>query len=194
MTSHIPETVAARAAGVLFAASFGSLWMTMGLAAIGRLNLLSGALVLAVLTTLVLSALCLRRRAAGHITTTRDEAADRQLKRSFQRVNAAQYVAIPFVILGMNLLHRPQWIAPGIAIIVGLHLFPLARLFRNPAHNLTGSALIAWAIYTMAMLPLAAVPSCSAVGTAAILWLSATYHLLVSRSSLATVAAEAQPA
>ena len=186
MNSHTPETVAARAIGVLFAAGFGALWMAMGLAAMHRLNLLSAALILAVLLTLVLSALCLRRRAETHITTTRDEAEDRQVQRTFHRVNAAQYGAIPFVILGMNLLHRPEWIAPGIAIVVGLHLFPLARLFRNPAHNLTGSALIAWAVFSMAVLPNAFIPSRSAIGVAAILWMSATYHLLVSRAALPT--------
>lgn len=178
------ERVAGRAYGVMFFTGFGSFWLLLGLGAMHRLNWVTGALVAAVLLALVLPALCLQRRAQAELPHQRDEADAARVKRAFNRVNAAQYVAIPFVILAMNLLERPEWIAPGIAIVVGLHLFPLARLFANPANNITGTALIAYAIFAMAALPRAEVPSWAPLGTAAILLVSATYSLLVSRAAL----------
>ncbi len=194
---HSAERIAGRAYGVMFFAGFGSLWMLLGLAAMHRLNWLTGTLILAVLLTLVLPALCLRRQAnarRGAGSATEDDVArERRVRRAFNRINAAQYVAIPFVILCMNLLRRPEWIAPGIAVVVGLHLLPLAQLFRTRANYITGAALIAYAVFTMAALPRAAVPSLAQLGTAAILLVSVACSLLGSRAAL-TAQAQSQPA
>lgn len=179
------ERIAGRAYGVMFFAGFGSLWMLIGLAAMHLLNWATGALVVAVLLALVLPAMCLERRAQAGRPAVREDAEHRRVQRTFHRINGAQYVAIPLVIAGMNLLHRPEWIAPGIAIVVGLHLLPLARLFRNPANSVTGAALIAYGLFSMAVLPRAEAPSLGALGAAAILLGSATYTLLASRATLA---------
>ncbi len=187
------ERIAGRPSGIMFLAGFGSLWMLTGLDAGHMLNWISGVLVLAVLLALVLPALCLQRRAEAKRPATRDETEERRLRSAFRRVNVAQYVAIPFVIAGMNLLHRPAWIVPGIATVVGLHMLPLARLFGNAANYVTGTVLIGYAAFSMAVLPSAAVPSISALGTAAILLVSATYTLLTSRAAL-TARGEMQPA
>lgn len=180
------DRIAGQAYGAMFFAGFGSLWLLMGFGFLHQLNCLVGALVLVILFALLLPALCLGRRAAANRpagpATAIEAVREREVERTFHRVNAAQYVAIPLVILGMNLLHRPEWIAAGIAVVVGLHLFPLARLFGNPTHNITGSALVVYAFFCIAALPRAAVASSSAFGTAAILLLSATYTLLRSRA------------
>jgi hypothetical protein len=43
------------------------------------------------------------------------------------------------VVLSLNLAHRPKAISPAIAIIVGLHFFPLAGLFGASLYYATGT-------------------------------------------------------
>ena len=66
---------------------------------------------------------------------------------------------------------------PAIATIVGLHLFPLARAFRYPMHYVTGTLLVLWSAASVFILPRENVASMGALGTSAILLLSAAYTL-----------------
>ena len=179
------DRIAGRAYGVMFFASFGSLWVLLGLAAMHRLNDIAAALVIVVGLALLLPAICLHRRAEKQQPAVQDQAEAQEVRRTFLRINGAQYIAIPLVILAMNLLHRPQWIAAGIAVVVGLHLLPLARLFHNPANFVTGAALIACAVFTMAVLPLAEAPSLGALGSGTILLVSAGSSRVSRRAALA---------
>ena len=179
------DRIAGRAYGVMFFAGFGSLWLLIGLAALHQLNYVTGALIAAFGLALLLPAICLHRRAEKHQPAAQDQAEAQQVRRAFLRINGAQYVAIPLVILAMNLLHRPEWIAASIAVVVGLNLLPLATLFHSPAHRITGTALIAYAVFTMAVLPLAEAPSLGALGSGAILLVSATHSLRSSRAAFA---------
>jgi hypothetical protein len=174
------EAISGRATGVLFFAGFGSLWLYNGLSAMHALNFITATAIVAVLAALVVPAVLLLRSAAGAEGATPESA---EMKRAFHRVNAMQWIAILASVVLFSLLQRQEFLVPVITFIVGLHLFPLARLFHYPAHNVTGSLLVLWAIAVVALFDGSAMPSIGAVGTAAILLGSAAWALV--RASLA---------
>ena len=155
--------------GVMFLAFFGTWWMLTGLNGILGIKL---SLLLAVVVGASLFA-------AGWRQSQREaRQPDARRAKVFRDVNMAQWGGIVGLLVVLNLVHHVEWIMPGIMAIVGLHFFPLAKLFHNQSHYLTGSALVLLA----ATYPLVAAqgPS-SAVGpivAALILWLSAATSLL----------------
>ncbi len=105
-------------------------------------------------------------------------------------------IAIEFGLLGAaNVVlahrHHTEWVMPLIAIVVGLHFFPLARLNHNPLWYATGGALCMLVVVTVLVWPTSAnlrvfgaAPTNTwhfviATGCAVIFWLtSATSALL----------------
>ena len=77
----------------------------------------------------------------------------------------------------LGIFHLPEFIVPAIAPIVGLHLFRLARVFRYPIHYVTGTLLVLWSAGLVLTPPQEKLPSVGALGTAAILLVSAAYNL-----------------
>ena len=78
-------------------------------------------------------------------------------------------------LLSLGIFHLPEFIVPAIATIVGLHLFPLARVFHYPLHHATGTLLVLWSAGVVLTLPHEKLPSVGALGTAAILLVNAAY-------------------
>ena len=44
----------------------------------------------------------------------------------------------------VGIFHLPEFMVRAIATIVGLHLFPRARVFHYPIHYVTGMLLVLW--------------------------------------------------
>ncbi len=142
MVHEMDATLARRSIGAMFFAAFGGAWIAFwAYRAFGQ-NLL--AVGLAVLGTAVLFLLCYRRYRGhrGVLQSLQDRAGQKRVQRRFYLVNAVQWVALMLVanVLVANGLER--WVIPAIIGIIGLHFVPLARLFANPYHYLTGAALI----------------------------------------------------
>jgi hypothetical protein len=186
---HTAEAISGRATGALFFSGFGSLWLCTGLAAMHRLNIVSGAAAAIVLILLVLWAVRLLQLVSKAPKTGMDAEREKEIKRTFGRVNTIQWIAIPVAVVAMNIVHRPEWIVPAIATIVGLHLFPLARLFRYPAHYVTGTLLVLWSVGAVVVLHREDIPSTGALGTAAILLLSSLYTLTLAERAAKNVLA-----
>lgn len=96
----------------------------------------------------------------------------------FNAVNIIQWVSVATAVIILNVLHLTAYIVPAIAVIVGLHLFPLAQAFRYPQHYVTGSCLVLWPMGCLVTLPQEKVSGVCAVGTGVILLLSAAATLL----------------
>ena len=64
---------------------------------------------------------------------------ERRIGRRFGLINAVQWGAIIAAIIVLNVIHRTGFIAPAIAVIVGIHFFPLAAVFRQPSYYATGT-------------------------------------------------------
>ena len=197
------KALSSRAIGVLFFTGFGAIWMTNGLAATHRLNPISLAAIVAIAAALAVPAIRLLRLAAGNAARPRlplDESArhteiasEAEIKRTLRRVNTMQWVAIIATIVLLNVMQKVEYLAPVITFIVGMHLFPLATLFRYPAHNVTGSLLVLWAIANTATLSPQMMPSTGALGTATILLGSAAYTIYsASRAARMMTAANLQ--
>lgn len=62
--------------------------------------------------------------------------------RTFLLVNVGQVVLILVAVFGLTRLGVPEFIAPAVAVVVGLHFLLLARAFAVPLYLPTGLALV----------------------------------------------------
>jgi hypothetical protein len=168
--------VRGRVTGALFFVGFGALWFGLGLRAVGR----GGwpfVVVLVVAGLLIAWAVWVLRLAASlPVDGASPEVAER-MRRMFVAVNIIQWVSALTAVGILVILHMPEYISPAIAIIVGLHLFPLAESFHYPPHYVTGSLLLAWSLLSLAVESRAEVAGVAALGTGAILVASAVWSL-----------------
>ena len=77
--------------------------------------------------------------------------------------------------------HRPELVALGISLVVGLHFLPLARLFRVRIYYLVGRAIVLCDLLGWVFLRSTAITASVGVTTGLILWIVAIYALLQSR-------------
>jgi hypothetical protein len=70
--------------------------------------------------------------------TTEQVATGRQNRRLFDWTAMIEGAAIILAVVILNAVGRPEFILSLIALIVGLHFFPLANLFGSPAYYGTG--------------------------------------------------------
>jgi hypothetical protein len=169
-----------RATGALFFAGFGSLWIALALYALQQLNTATVSAVLLGLALLVLAALSLLRAAKRWPRQPDDPA----ISRAFVRINAAEWIAVAIVAFSFAKLHIDAYVMCAITAIVGLHMFPLARLFRYTPHYWSGAVLVAWAAVSAIVIPTENKQGISAIGTGVILWLNSTITLVLAWSSV----------
>jgi hypothetical protein len=170
-----------RATGALFFAGFGALWIALALYALERLNAATISGILIALALLILAALYLFRLAKRWPRVPDDPA----MGKAFAWINAIEWTAVAVVAFTLARLHLDVYVMCAITAIVGLHMFPLARLFRYAPHYVAGAVLVAWAAASAVFVPIEHLQGISAFGTGVILWLSAALTL-----ALATQAAQ----
>jgi hypothetical protein len=177
------EAFRGRATGVLVVSIFGALWFLLGLAASERLSAVTAASLAIGLGALVAGALALRHRAAS-LPSMADPEERRRIGRTFGRVNALQWAAIVVIAVVLGRLHLDAYTPAAVTVVVGLHFFPLARLFHQPQHWLTGAVLVAWGLACLVFVPREVLQSTTAFGTGAILWAAAVVTLVRSFAHL----------
>ncbi len=165
-----------RSIGALFFAIFGAIWLVLAFYALGGLHAAAVAGIAAGLAALVLAALWLFSAAKRWQRVADDPA----IRRAFRRVNAAQWIACFIAALALRWLHRDLFIVNAITAIVGLHMFPLARIFRYAPHYATGAVLLGWAAASAVFVPAGELQGVDALGTGVILWLSAAVTLVLA--------------
>ncbi len=188
---HLAEQTAqaarGRAYGCLFFIGFGTIWMCTGLAAAKHGSAGAYGAVGAVAVGLLAMVALLFRKAHDLPMAPPDSDFERRSRRMFKAVNIIQWVSIATAVVILGMLHMTEYLVPAIAIIVGLHLFPLAESFRHRQHYWTGGLLLAWSCGTLALLPGERVPSVGALGTGAILLGSAAWTLLLNLGTDAAI-------
>ncbi len=180
MNTKTPNSFAARAFGMaignLFLGCFGMAWIVLGLLACGQGKPVTLAMLGCFLAALVAASIYILRRT--HPLLDRSEttrAIEKKRGRRFGLINAVQWGLIFTAIFILNCLKLQLWIVPTVILIVGLHFFPLAWLFDNREHYLTGSVIVVWAfLYPILFSPGKGDPTGS-IGMGAILWTSAAY-------------------
>ena len=170
------NSLGGRAVGSLFFAGFGALWLFLSLYARQLLNIETVSSVLLGLGLLLGAAVVLLREAKRWPRVPDDPA----VGRAFVWINAIQWIAVSAVAFSFARLHIDAYVLSAITAIVGLHMFPLARLFRYPLHHITGALLVAWAAASALLLPVEQMQGITAFGTGLILWLSAAVTLVAA--------------
>lgn len=177
MTNSVTANqIGGRAVGAMFFTGFGALWLLLALYARQQFDAASIAAVALIAIALAAAALYLRTQARRFPQMPEDPA----VGRVFGRVNAVQWIAIAVVAFAFPKLHWDAYLMSAITLIVGVHLFPLARLFHYPLHYVTGGVLVAWAALSAAIAPAGALQSTTALGTGTVLWLSAAATLVAA--------------
>lgn len=170
--------------GVLVLSGFGAVWYAFAdllASPTVPVALLVAVPGLAVLALLLRAARRLRARDGPRAGSgVADDGRSDRIGRRFAIVNVVQWVAIVIAIVVANVLHVPERIPNLIAFIVGLHFFPLARLFGAPIYTLTASAMCVAALAGFALRGDDGA-LLAAAGTCAILWATATAVLVRRR-------------
>ncbi len=177
-----------RAIGAIFFSGFGALWITLALYVKEILTVYRILGVASILAGLLLAAFWLIGQSRRFPKLPENKA----VSRAFNRINGAQWVAVFVVCFAFGRLHLEAYMLSAITAIVGIHMFPLAKLFRYPLHNLTGAALVTWASASVLFVPVEQLQGATAIGTGILLWISAAITLALA-SKLAMQPAAAQP-
>jgi magnesium-transporting ATPase (P-type) len=168
--------LAGRAIGSIFFAVFGALWIILALYAKQLLSVTTVTWVAMDFAVLLVMAMWLFRQARRFARSPEDPAQ----KKAFNRINVIQWVAVAVTAFTFARLHLDAYVMCAITAIVGLHMFPLARLFRYPMHYVTGTALLAWAATSAIAVPADQLQGTCALGTGILLWLSAFATLVIA--------------
>ncbi|WP_419876157.1 hypothetical protein [Candidatus Pristimantibacillus sp. PTI5] len=144
------------ASGVLFMSFFGTLWAytgTMGLRGWGTSLFLTAALVIG--AALFFGGISLIRSSkALPVQSIEGDARTGKRMRFWFNINfAAEGIAIFIAIAVCNAIHRSELMPIIIAIIVGIHFFPLASLFGVKFYHFTGAFLCLLAVITWLFVP-----------------------------------------
>lgn len=146
------------ASGVFFMSLFGMLWAytgIMGLSGWGMPFLLVIAVAIGI--ALFIGGIFLMR-ASRKLTKEVSELPEfldgRRTRYWFNFIFAAEGLAIAIAIAVCRAISHTELIPPVIALIVGVHFFPLAPLFQVRLYYLTGTLLCLIAIFTMVFMPL----------------------------------------
>lgn len=175
-TSQTANQLMGRATGSMVLTGFGSLWLVLSLYARHLLRAGAIAAVGAGFAVLLTASLVLFRRAR----LWPREANDPRLRRNFNLVNVIQWSAIFVTLFVLARLHLDVYSTTAITAIVGLHMFPLARLFHYPLYHAAGALLVIWAAACAVIVPAANLESTTGMGTGVILWFCAAVTLTIS--------------
>ena len=174
---------ASRAIGVMFFSVFGGAWLILwSYSVFGVAPIVLGGVVTA--TIILFSCALLRyRRYRDALAADANSPERRRTARVFNIVNAVQWTLIIIVANVFSNFGMTSWIVPSIIFIVGLHFLPLARVFSNRAHYVTGSSLMLLAIAYPLFAQAGASDPVGCLGAGIILWASAVWGLSTSLTS-----------
>jgi hypothetical protein len=91
-------------------------------------------------------------------------------------------------------LHRFELIPDWIAIVVGLHFLPLAKIFRAISMVYIGTAMVLWSIACWIFFHSNALGTAAALGTGALLWIACIASMARARTAARLLASASAPA
>jgi len=109
-------------------------------------------------------------------------AATRQaIRKSFLLVVFMEVVGLLLVWILANRIHRPDLATDWCAMVVGVHLLPLAKIFRALHLGVIGILMILWCVLCWALFSLNALVISVTVGTGILLWAASVSALFRAR-------------
>ena len=143
--------------GALVFAIFGGAWGAYGVYSLRRTDLPWLLAVPLAITMIMFLALGKYQRKVealpDEFPAAGAEQREARERKMFTIVNAAQAIAIFLAVQVWFNLHRPEYVAPTVAVIVGLHFFALAGPMELPSHRIPGTLLLVLALGTIVAVP-----------------------------------------
>jgi hypothetical protein len=178
--------------GVPFYAFFGLGWLLAGLGHYGGTATgVAGTLGLAIALTLVL----LSRKLSFGQTIEGPDDLSATTRRQFGLINVVQWGLIASIVVACRVGGQPGLIMPLVAVVVGLHFLPLARVFADPRLIAPGAVLTAVGVTGLiaraVSVSQAAVFTLVGVGCALTLWLTAGWMIVAGKRELPPVVGRA---
>ncbi|MGO4497034.1 hypothetical protein AB4114_14150 [Paenibacillus sp. 2RAB27] len=135
------SAVLGAANGIMFMTFFGALWASIGIVGSHQLGA-PWPLVLSTIVTIILlsGAISLfgKSRSMNHAITPKEKEDTKRINRKFGLIFGLEGVAIFLASVICNTLDHFEVFFPVMAMIVGIHFFPLATLFREKFYYGTG--------------------------------------------------------
>lgn len=165
--------------GVFFVSAFGFVWASMGgSSAFPESSYFILAASAVVSLALVSTALYLWR-ASRSLPELPKDAMPAGTWRRFRIVGIAEGIAIFAAIFILGRVRQPEWIPAAIALIVGIHFFPLASIFRVRIYHATGFLLCAVFALTVSLAFASGVEAVwfavPGLGSALVLWITGAF-------------------
>ena len=98
-------------------------------------------------------------------------------RKAFGIVTLLEVVGCIIVVVLANVFRRPDWVAVGISLVVGLHFLPLGRIFGFASYYWVGTLIVVWDILSITALKSWNLTASAAIGTGLILWATAIWRL-----------------
>jgi len=108
-------------------------------------------------------------------------AVTQRMNKKFVVAVVLEFMAIAIVSVVASARHRPDLAPVLIAIVVGLHFLPLARIFRTPVYYASGTAITLWCVLCWILFRSNALIASTSIGTGIMLWVTSAYVLLRAR-------------
>jgi len=109
--------------------------------------------------------------------------------RKFIVVLVPEFTAIVIVAAIAHALHRPDLGTVSIAIVVGLHFLPLAKIFRVPVYYAHGTAMTLWCTLCLILFSSNALVASTTIGTGVLLCATSAFVLFRAREIVRSLAA-----
>jgi len=166
-----------RAMGAMIFAFFGGGWIVLWsiLAFPGNFIVPSGIELCAV--AIFVLALKRFRRYKGALVAEKNSPHRRKVKRLFLIINTIQWISISIGLIVLANIGQGAWSIPLVILVMGLHFLPLAHVFANPPHYLTGFAIIVIALTYPFLFHGGPINPIGCLGTGLVLWASAFWAL-----------------
>jgi hypothetical protein len=134
-------------AGAIFMFGFGIVWLLLGIfrgrSSAAWVKCIVGFAGVILAASIILLGLRANRAPANAITASANDfeinlESNHEIGRRFNVVFGTELVAVFIVVFSLRALGYPDYILCAIALIVGIHFFPLAALFKVPLYYGTG--------------------------------------------------------
>lgn len=159
----------------------GGAWVAWGLASAHAVTL--PVTVPFILTAIFLLTFCGYCILKGRSLQKKHPSPRRPLNRGFLVVTIFEAAGVVGVVLAAQKMARPDAVPACIGLVIGLHFFGLAKVFRTPAYRVTGVTITLWCILSWILFR--GNPLVVRAGIGATLWATSSFRLvqvLASRS------------
>lgn len=163
--------------------SFGFLWLGWGLSAFPPLPTAVWVVDVSIGVVMIAFAVRAVRRGRRMMKAQGGSRSDywQTRRKSFGIVTLLEVAGCIVVVVLASLFQRPDWIAVGISLVVGLHFLPLGRTFGVVAYYWVGTVIVVWDILTLTAFKSWNLTASAGIGTGVVLWVAAISIFLRSQ-------------